>query len=76
MTITVTGIDPEYSFAVQLVLRDALYEFMHTRLPVDEYVNRRYAEHPQSFRVTKLDEVKHRLELAQMLREADVFTRP
>jgi len=49
------------------LLQDALKEFYTRREPVFEYVENRYAEHSDSFRISKIEGVQRRVELAHLL---------
>lgn len=49
------------------VLRDALYEFMQRREPVEEYVAKRYASHYPDYRNWKILEVRRRIGMAKAM---------
>lgn len=46
----------------------ALQEHLHQRLPVREYVDRRYASHDEAFRNHKIGEVQDRIDRLQRFR--------
>lgn len=50
----------EEHHVVQIV-RDALGEFISARIPLHDYVAKRYADQTQAFRENKLDEVAARI---------------
>lgn len=57
----------EESKWIRSVLIDALAEFQKARDPLEEYVERRYAEHDPHFRKNKREQVGRRVRIAELL---------
>jgi len=60
--------------AIKYVLMDALHEFQNARIPTEEYVAKRYVDHPDDFCTRKLVEVPERHEIAgELLQKIDII---